>query len=89
MICNFDEEAKRTDSQSVVTTLKGRHGIFIKKTMEVKIWEYKIVREPLDQSELNHYGSFGWELVSHTCAYVPENSYDKIVQQYTFKRLKK
>lgn len=56
--------------------------------MEKPIWEYKIVEEAMSQGELNLFGSNGWELVSHTCAYVPENRYSKIVQQYTFKRLK-
>lgn len=57
--------------------------------MEVKIWEYKIVQnEDLTQGELNRYGQDGWELVSHICVYIPENRYNKLVQQFTFKRLK-
>lgn len=50
-------------------------------------WEYAVARStgPLNSHELNRYGSWGWELVSHVCDTISQGPKRK-AHVYTFKR---
>lgn len=51
----------------------------------MKIFEYKTFKDGLSDSEMNALGQCGWEFVSHTALYVPDNRRNP-VQYYVFKR---
>ena len=54
-----------------------------------KKWEYLTIeksRYTLEEDELNEFGNDGWELVTHNVI-VSDNS-QRVVQIYTFKRIK-
>lgn len=53
----------------------------------MKKWEYITFKDGLKDSYLNDLGNEGWELVSHTALYVPNNRLNPI-QYYIFKREK-